>query len=86
MIRPRCVLSGLSVFTVTATINDVRARLGTLEPALEAFQAWRLGIDFLANQCQRPEFTPRHYKVACPILETMREKQRLVKRSQEQVF
>lgn len=50
MIRPRCVLSGLSVFTVTATINDVRARLGTLEPALEAFQAWRLGIDCTARE------------------------------------
>jgi len=51
--------------------NDVRVRLGTLDPALEAFQAWRLGIDFLAKQCQRPEFTPRHYKIMCPVLETM---------------
>lgn len=51
--------------------NDVRARLGTLDPALEAFQTWRLGIDFLAKQCQRPEFTPRHYKIVCPVLETM---------------
>lgn len=51
--------------------NHVRARLGTLDPALEAFQTWRLGIDFLAKQCQRPEFTPRHYKIMCPVLETM---------------
>ncbi|HEP9740792.1 TPA: hypothetical protein VDW12_002299 [Pseudomonas aeruginosa] len=51
--------------------NDVRGRLSTLDPALEAFQAWRLGIEFLAKQCQRPEFTPRHYKIMCPVLETM---------------
>lgn len=51
--------------------NDVRARLETLDPALEAFRTWRLGIDFLTKQCQRTEFTPRHYKIACPVLETM---------------
>ncbi|MBA1256030.1 hypothetical protein G7021_25585 [Pseudomonas carnis] len=51
--------------------NDVRARLDTLDPALEAFQTWRLGINFLAKQCQRPEFSPRHYKIVCPVLETM---------------
>lgn len=51
--------------------NDVRARLATLDPALEAFQTWRLGINFLAKQCQRPGFSPRHYKIMCPVLETM---------------
>lgn len=33
--------------------NDVSARLDTLDPALEVFQTWRFGIDFLAKQCQR---------------------------------
>ncbi|MFS2161123.1 hypothetical protein ACCD10_27820 [Pseudomonas sp. Pseusp122] len=51
--------------------NDVRARLGTLDPALEAFQTWRHGISFLAKQCQQPKFTPRHYKIVCPVLETI---------------
>lgn len=51
--------------------NDVRERLDTLDPVLEAFQTWRLGIYFLAKQCQWPEFPPRHYKIACPVLETM---------------
>ncbi|PYB73625.1 hypothetical protein DMX11_15910 [Pseudomonas sp. LB-090624] len=57
--------------TTLRAYNDVRARLGTLDPALEAFQTWRLGIDFLTKQCQRPEFTPRHYKIVCPVLETI---------------
>lgn len=51
--------------------NDVRTRLDTLDPELKAFQTWRFGIDFLTKQCQRPQFTPRHYKMVCPVLETM---------------
>lgn len=51
--------------------NDVRARLGILNPTLEAFQTWRHGINFLAKQCQQPKFTPRHYKILCPVLETI---------------
>lgn len=51
--------------------EDVCMRLDTLDPALGGYSTWRLGIDFLVKQCQHPEFTARHYKILCPILETM---------------
>ncbi|WP_010215216.1 hypothetical protein, partial [Pseudomonas amygdali] len=37
----------------------------SLDPALEAFQTWRLGIDFLAQQCLHWSWSIRHK----PILE-----------------
>jgi len=51
--------------------NAVRARLDTLDPSLKVYGTWRLGIDFLAKQCQLPEFTARHYKILCPVIEAM---------------
>ena len=51
--------------------NAVRARLDTLDSSLKVYGTWRLGIDFLAMQCQLPEFTARHYKILCPVIEAM---------------
>ncbi|MFA0927966.1 hypothetical protein RA263_08395 [Pseudomonas syringae pv. tagetis] len=51
--------------------SDVRNRLDSIDAALEPHLTWRLGIDFLAQQCQSAKFTARHYKVLCPVIESM---------------
>ncbi|HWD31236.1 MAG TPA: hypothetical protein VG536_06615, partial [Pseudomonas sp.] len=50
---------------------EVRRRLEAVPAHLSALRAWRTGIDFLIQQSRRPEFQERHYKVLCPIIESM---------------
>lgn len=50
---------------------EVRRRLKAVPEHLNALSAWRTGIDFLITQSRRPEFQEWHYKVLCPIVESM---------------
>lgn len=50
---------------------EVRRRLEAIPKHLYALQTWQNGIAFLIEQSRRPEFQERHYKVLCPIIESM---------------
>ncbi|MEG1626213.1 hypothetical protein [Pseudomonas sp.] len=50
---------------------EVRRRLEAVPEHLNALSAWQTGIGFLIKQSQRPEFQERHYKLLCPIVESM---------------
>ncbi|WP_397453733.1 hypothetical protein [Pseudomonas sp. NA-150] len=51
--------------------REVRQRLEEFPEHLNAMETWRTGILFLMEQTRRPEFQERHYKVLCPIIESM---------------
>jgi hypothetical protein len=50
---------------------EVRRRLEAVPEHLDALRAWRTGIEFLMKESRRPEFREWHYKVLCPIVESM---------------
>lgn len=50
---------------------EVRQRLDAIPTHLYALSAWRTGIAFLIKRSQQPDFKERHYKVLCPIIESM---------------
>lgn len=50
---------------------EVRRRLEAIPDNLYALQTWQNGIAFLIEQSRRHEFQESHYKVLCPIIESM---------------
>jgi len=50
---------------------EIRRRLEAVPNHLDALRDWRTGIDFLLKESRRPEFREQHYKMLCPIVESM---------------
>lgn len=50
---------------------EVLQRLEATPGHLHALATWRAGVDFLVRESARPGFEERHYKILCPILESM---------------
>ncbi|MCX2812499.1 MULTISPECIES: hypothetical protein [unclassified Pseudomonas] len=50
---------------------EIRRRLEAIPTHLYAMKTWQTGIAFLIEQSQRPDFQERHYRVLCPIIESM---------------
>ena len=50
---------------------EVRRRLEAVPEHLNSLNAWQTGMGFLIKQSRRPGFQDRHYKVLCPIVESM---------------
>jgi hypothetical protein len=50
---------------------EVRRRLEAVPEHLNGLNAWQTGMGFLIKQSRRPGFQDRHYKVLCPIIESM---------------
>ncbi|MCJ2370768.1 hypothetical protein [Pseudomonas sp. RGM 3321] len=50
---------------------EVRRRLELVPEHLNALKAWQTGMGFLMKQSRRSGFQDRHYKMLCPIIESM---------------
>ncbi|MGV6395688.1 hypothetical protein ACTUVN_000738 [Pseudomonas caspiana] len=51
--------------------QEVRQRLEKIPVHLNAQSTWRMGMEFLLARSRQPAFQERHYKVLCPIIESM---------------
>lgn len=50
---------------------EVRRRLELVPEHLNALKAWQTGMGFLMKRSRRSGFQDRHYKMLCPIIESM---------------